>query len=150
VTGKAQKRELVPPWHIEATVKLQEEVETMKVQLKTLYAAHQLRCKLALRQLLDDVRARLAGRPLTDAERGDAWNQALEGMADLKGLTPEAASLTKFGRGTQQWHSSKAAHDIGLLNIAEAVTSVPQAGELYKALFKFAYNQDADGLVFAD
>lgn len=128
---------------------LQAESAADKAVIRSMVAGQKLRYKLALRKLLDDTRTYILDRPLREAERGPTWNQILESDdLDLKGLSREAANLTKFGRGTQQRESSEAAHDFTVIVIAEAVTSVQRKGDLFRKLFKTVYKQDADELLF--
>ncbi|GLC34553.1 hypothetical protein PLESTB_001248900 [Pleodorina starrii] len=128
---------------------LEEQVEILEEKLGTLRTAIALQQKVALRKLLDDVRSELIGRKLTKEECGEAWNSRLQEMEDFKGLKREAAMLTQFGHGTQQWHISKAAHQVDVPVIAHAVTAAPKKhAALYRELFQFAYNLDADQVVF--
>ncbi|GLC39409.1 hypothetical protein PLESTM_000893600 [Pleodorina starrii] len=124
-------------------------IQALEMQVSNLKAAVALQQKLALRKLLDDVRSELIGRELTKEERGETWNSRLQEMKDFKGLKREAAMLTQFGRGTQQWHSNKAAHEVDVPVIAQAVTAAPKKhAALYRELFRFAYKLDADEVVF--
>lgn len=145
----------VEPAHVKDVADLKTRVKALEDEsaankdiIKRMLAGQKLRFKLARHKLLDDTRTFLLGRPLTDAERGATWNQTLETMSDLKGIPREAASLTKFGQGTEQYESGKAAHDFTLDVTAEAVTSAPQKGDLYRMLFKVVYNKDAEELLF--
>lgn len=135
------------------TAALKDEVQSLKKELVDLKEAtlwpQQLQRKMALRRLLDAARATIAGHTLSDQERGQPWNDFLGTSQDFKGLSKEAAMLTKFGRGTQQWLSSQAGHSFDEVTIAEAITAVTKDRHLYDALFKFVYQKDAEALVFS-
>lgn len=132
---------------------LQKQVESLKEESVALWTAVAFQRKMALRNLLNDVRSKLIGRELTNEERGEEWNSLLQEMKveDFKGLNRVAAMLTQFGRGTQQWHNSKAAHHVDVPVFAHAVTAAPEKhAVLYRELFQFAYNLDADKVVFEE
>ncbi|KXZ50346.1 hypothetical protein GPECTOR_17g987 [Gonium pectorale] len=140
------------PGHVTQIAGLLQEVTKLKRQCgqfeMRLFVSEKLRHQLALLQLLDEARERLAGHKLDASERGIAWNNRLQAMTDFKGMTKEEALLTKFGRNTQQQDSSRTAHNLDLLTITEAVTSATKKRETYCRLFKSVFEKDAQEMVF--
>ena len=138
----------VEPQHVKKLADLEARMKSLEESTDSMLVSQRLHNKLALRQLLDDARNRLAGHQLAVSERGEVWNQFLESMPSYGVLSCDAAFLTRFGPGTQQHESSIAAHSISQLAIAEAVAALPQKGDLYRELYTFVYGTDLNQLLF--
>ncbi|KXZ51313.1 hypothetical protein GPECTOR_13g800 [Gonium pectorale] len=118
------------------------ELSKKVAEMETIFRFEAVRRTCCLWQLRDEAREALAGRKLTDGERGDAWNRELESMTDFKGFPKEAAMLTKFGHVPQP--RVRSFHPV---IIAAAVTALTRDREAYRALFQAVYKADADAVI---